>query len=294
MRTSFWLPLLVLVAPLSEASELGRCRFDQADLQFSGAPREQASCLLRHVAKWGKVQPGAATLPAPLDAIIGKPVNTLRADLGRYLVATKMSENEIGGSLDAELSRGRDGAASAPVARYFVIHDTSWPLYANAKKFPGDKTAELNALDRYAGPESVAHVFVDRLGNTLQGHDFGIPWRGTKLENDVVGEPAKGMFLHVELLQPRRRDASVNRNNDAIAPKPGFTAAQYEKLALLYAAASARSGVFMIPAFHAALDEGIPDGHDDPQNFELRRFAGAVASLLKRLRLGGIANATAP
>ncbi len=45
--------------------------------------------------------------------------------------------------------------------------------------------------------------------------------------------------------------------NDNFAPEPGFTDAQYEKLALLYAVASRRSGSWMIPVYHAVLDKGI-------------------------------------
>ena len=60
---------------------------------------------------------------------------------------------------------------------------------------------------------------------------------------------------------------------------PGFTLQQYDKLALLYAMASARAGSWLIPAYHAAWDEGIADGHDDPQNFDLAAFAGALTTL---------------
>jgi hypothetical protein len=68
-------------------------------------------------------------------------------------------------------------------------------------------------------------------------------------------------------------------HNDLVAPLPGFTDAQYAQMALLYAAASARRGDWLIPAFHAALDEGIPGAHDDPQHFEIARFAAALARL---------------
>jgi len=60
---------------------------------------------------------------------------------------------------------------------------------------------------------------------------------------------------------------------------PGFTDAQYAQAALLYAAASARRGDWLIPAFHAALDEGIAGAHDDPQHFDIARFALALDRL---------------
>jgi hypothetical protein len=39
----------------------------------------------------------------------------------------------------------------------------------------------------------------------------------------------------------------------------------------------------MIPAFHAVLDDGIRNKHDDPQNFELAAFAGSLDRLLAAL-----------
>ena len=72
---------------------------------------------------------------------------------------------------------------------------------------------------------------------------------------------------------------------DAIAPTPGFSDKQYERLALLYICASVRRGSWLIPAFHAAVDAGIKDAHDDPQNFELKKFADKLKSILKKIDL---------
>jgi hypothetical protein len=86
------------------------------------------------------------------------------------------------------------------------------------------------------------------------------------------------------LIQPRRRDKSnPNPNNDLIAPKIGFTDAQYQRLALLYVCASVRRGTWLIPAFHSAIDAGIKDAHDDPQNFELEKFANELKKLIEKL-----------
>ena len=160
-----------------------------------------------------------------------------------------------------------------------MVHDTSTPWLGDANAFPPDDDPALNNLARFAGPDAVAHVFVNRRGDTLLGHDFGVPWRATQLETRRVGVAARGLFLHVELAQPRRRDPAGSARNDRIAPLPGFTDAQYAQLALLYAAASARRGDWLIPAFHAALDEGIAGAHDDPQHFEMARFAAALEHL---------------
>ena len=110
-----------------------------------------------------------------------------------------------------------------------------------------------------------------------------MPWRATKLERAVnFGNDLKGLFLHVELIQPRSRAPGHGRNG-AVAPLPGFTGAQYDRLALLYTIASVRAGEWLIPAFHAVIDADIRGGHDDPQEFDLDSFAQSLGFLLGRL-----------
>lgn len=257
---------------------IGPCGFDVETLQFAGDALAQARCLLRPVAQGGVVGPQPAVVPESLAALVGQPAGDLRPRLQGYLAAHGIPGAAIGGPLSAPLSHARDDAPDAPAARYFVLHDTSTPWLADAP-FPPDDDPSLNALARFAGPEAVAHVFVNRKGETLTAHDFGVPWRATQLEVRRVGPRARGLFLHVELAQPRRRDPAGSPRNDAFAPTPGFTDAQYAQAALLYAAASARRGEWLIPAFHATLDEGIAGAHDDPQHFDLARFAGALDRL---------------
>ncbi len=268
---------------VDDTARLGPCGFDLAALKFAGDPLTQARCLLRPVAAGGVLQPSPAALPDSLATLIGQPVGDLRVRLRRYLAARHLGDAAIGGSLDAPLSRARDDDPAAPLARYFVLHDTSMPWLGDATSFPPDTDAALNDLSQFAGPDAVAHMFVDRNGQTLLGHDYRLPWRATRFEVQAIGIPARGLFLHTEFAQPRRRDATGAAHNDRIAPSPGFTDAQYTQMALLYAAASARRGDWLIPAFHAAIDEGIAGAHDDPQHFEIARFAGALARLRETL-----------
>ena len=282
-----WIALLTVavagsLAGSAMAKPVGYCRFNVATLDFQGDAATQATCLLRHVAKWGKVNAIPATLPPALSDTIGKPTGVLMTQLQAYMAANAIDKAALGGPLSQELSHAYDGKPTATLARYFVIHDTSSPWLEN-DAFPSNDAALLNSFAGYSGPHAVAHVFVNRLGATSTGHNFAVAWRATKLESHVIGTPAKGLFIHIELLQPRRRDPAGGAKNDAIAPQPGFTPAQYDKLALLYAAASARSGKWLIPAFHAAIDDGLDDAHDDPQNFELEQFAAALATLRQRL-----------
>ena len=93
----------------------------------------------------------------------------------------------------------------------------------------------------------------------------------------------KKAFLHIENIQPRIRDRSVRFENDAIAPTPGFSDAQLERLALIYIAASARSGRWLIPAYHSPIDLGFRDRHDDPQNFDLEKWAAKLTELIGQI-----------
>jgi hypothetical protein len=272
------------IATASAAGVVGGCRFDPGQLAFEGQPTEQGRCLLRPVAKFGHVGAPLPDLPPTLGKLIGNQTEVSPAALRRQLDHLGLAEAAVGGSLDAPVSRARGGKPTAPLAKYFVIHDTSAPWLGN-EAFPADidSSTKINGLKHYAGPKAVAHLFVNRSGDTLLGHDLSIPWRATKLETAVVGVPAKGLFLHVELVQPRQRDPNGGPKNDAIAPLPGFAQAQYDKLALIYVAASVRAGAWLVPAFHATVDEGLSDAHDDPQNFELTRFDDTLGSLLQAI-----------
>jgi len=267
-------------APASDdTAPIGPCGFDVATLAFAGDPLTQARCLLRPVAEGGVLSQRPAVLPDTLANLIGQPVGDLKPRLRRYLAAHRVGDAAIGGSVDAPLSHARDDDPAAPAARYFVLHDTSTPWLGDAASFPPDPDRALNDLAQFAGPDAVAHMFVDRNGQTLLGHDFRTPWRATQFEVRRLGVAARGLFLHTEFAQPRRHDPAGAAHNDLIAPLPGFTDAQYAQMALLYAAASARRGDWLIPAFHAALDEGMAGAHDDPQHFEIARFAAALERL---------------
>ena len=183
-------------------------------------------------------------------------------------------------SLGTPLSRTSDGMD----ALYFIIHDTSSPNFLT-DPFPSDIVDDrsINNLDRYRKDQAAAHVFVNRRGEVYLGHDFAMPWRATRLESRFAGNAARGRFIHIELIQPRRSDPELGQGNDAIAPTPGYSEAQYRRLAQLYVVASVRGGTWLLPGFHAVLDSGIPGAHDDPQNFDLEAFDAALGRVISEL-----------
>lgn len=283
MKRLALLPLLLLAAPVS-AEEIGECRFSRETLTFAGSRAEQATCLLR------KIKLLAVRKPQPLPKVIGQ----LMAREGGPSAAQKAA------ALSAFPEPYRTFAAQwaeTPLSRtegglpalYFVIHDTSTPFYAN-EPFPKRLNHDLKVNDFTPymngtfAREPVAHIFLNRVGQIWAGHDFQEGWRATKLESRVVGPRARGRMVHIETVQPRRFLPGATSRGQTEGPKPGFTKEQYRMLAALYVYASARAGLWLIPAQHNTVDAGIPDAHDDPQNFELKRFAKELEKLVGKPR----------
>lgn len=274
---------IVLVTCLSFTSNCiaqisGLCRFDTITLNFEGTNQESAKCLLRPVQIRGDLGPKLLDLPQRLNSLIGQSIDLPRTKLRAYLINNGLKQADIGADLDQKLSQNNNGVG----ARFFVIHDTSSPNFGKIDEFPADidQSDRVNKLRSFAGSNAVAHLFINRKGELLVGHPFSQGWRATKLESTVVGVNARGLFIHVELIQPRRSNPSGRVGNDQLAPSPGFTGAQYKGLALAYIVASVRAGKWLLPGFHAVIDSGISNGHDDPQNFDLLFFDKTLGEVI--------------
>lgn len=268
--------------------DMGPCGFDQQSLSFAGSPVEQAMCLMRGMDTSRNLASPLTTLPEALASRVGETTGLPTRDaLSSYLSRANL-EWDFAAYLWQPVSRARDNDPDAPMARYFVIHDTSGPNYGH-RGFPGDidTEAKYENLANYACSDGWgrAHIFINRTGGMLVAHDYSIPWRETKFEQAANFEGAlKGLFLHNELVQPRKSTHGHGRRNDAQAPDPAFTPAQYDRLALLYVIASVRSGRWLIPAFHAAIDADIRNGHDDPLSFNIETWAESIDALTEKLQ----------
>ena len=249
----------------------GRC-------DLSASPAEQAKCLLRPVKKFANLGAPLSALPAPLDTLLAQPTESLLTieQVRSFLARKGIPQEKVGGSLSVSLSR----------PKYFVIHDTS-DFLDGATAFPANidqATAGLNNLGRRV--ETICHIYVNRVGDskTVITFESTAPPNGTKFS--ACHPSQKSAFLHIENIQPRIRDRSVGFPNDGIAPDPGFSDAQLERLALLYLVASTRSGKWLIPAYHSPIDLGFPNQHDDPQNFNLNKWAEILNGLIEQIRSG--------
>jgi hypothetical protein len=266
---------------------MGACAFDSETLSFAGTPVEQAMCLMRGMDSSRNLEPRLQSLPHALSERIGQTTGLpSRATLNDYLSLLGL-EGEFGDFLWLPVSRAHDNDLVAPMARYFVIHDTSGPNFGR-RSFPDDidgggKVNDLRNFECHDG-WGKAHVVISRTGELLLVHDYSTPWRETKFEQAAeFGGALKGLFLHNEMIQPRRSAPGRGRRNDARSPDPPFTAAQYDRIALLYVIASVRAEHWLIPAFHAAIDAQIPNGHDDPLNFNIDNFANSLDAVMAKL-----------
>lgn len=267
---------------------MGACSFDPETLSFAGTPVEQAKCLMRGMDATRNLAPPLDRLPPALASRVGATTGLPSREALSSLLSSQDLEWDFAAYLWQPVSRAHDNDPDAPMARYFVIHDTSGPNYGH-RSFPGDidnESSKLNNLNHFACPDGWgrAHVFISRTGEMLLAHDYGIAWRETKFEQAAeFGGALQGLFLHNELIQPRQSAPGHSGRNDARSPDPAFTAAQYDRLALLYTIASVRADRWLIPAFHAALDADIPNGHDDPLNFDIESFANSLDRLVEKL-----------
>jgi hypothetical protein len=263
---------------------MGACAFDPETLSFAGTPVEQAMCLMRGMDATRNLAPPLQSLPAALTTRVGEHSGLPSREALSGFLSRQDLEWDFAAYLWQPLSRAHDNDPDAPMARYFVIHDTSGPYYGH-RSFPDDinRDPKINNLKNFICSDGWgrAHIFVSRTGQMLVAHDYSIAWRETKFEQAAeFGGALQGLFLHNELIQPRRTGA---RGGDGRSPDPAFSPAQYDRVALLYTIASVRAGQWLIPAFHAALDSDIPNGHDDPLNFDIQSFADSLDKLVDKL-----------
>jgi hypothetical protein len=263
---------------------MGACAFDPNALSFAGTPAEQAMCLMRGMDVTRNLGPTLQSLPPALASRVGQSSGLpSREALSAYLSKQGL-EWDFAAYLWQPLSRAGDNDPDAPMARYFVIHDTSGPVYGH-RSFPDDidSNPKINNLQSFVCSDEwgKAHVVINRSGDMLLDHELSTPWRETKFEQAAeFGGALKGLFLHTEMIQPRRAGP---HGRDASSPDPAFSPAQYDHLAMLYVIASVRAGQWLIPAFHAALDSEIRNGHDDPLNFSVESFASSLQTVVEKV-----------
>ena len=258
---------------------MSQCPFNSSDENLL------ARCLIRPVLRGGNPGPIPSDLPQTLKELIGQPMNVSLVKLRQYLEDNGITDPSVGGEVKQDVTK----------ARFFVIHDTSSPEIS-AANFPSnmnEATWAGNKLSSWLRSETPTHVFVNRVGESAMKANFKDVVGATRYEagRDFSAPTARrqardrrrGLFVHIELIQPRRR-SNPNSSYFDIPPPPGFTQKQLDRLALLYVVASVRSDRWLLPAYHLSVDATIAGAHDDPQNFEMDTWLESLSTLLGKLR----------
>ncbi|MCZ7447279.1 hypothetical protein O8B93_06725 [Agrobacterium rhizogenes] len=297
MRTGLCLvAAVVLVGAHAEAGStnkervtpepFGGCQFSKKTMSFAGDVQTQTRCLLRKVRVKGT---GAdpQQIPNWLVDHVDKPTDISEEKLRQYLAKNDLTAKQVG---------GEPQTPTASAVRYFVIHDTSSPEISTSSEFPKDMDSRDYTGNRLEGVWSNSEVrlkvnaITSRDGQSLMFRDWGLEreMSGTKLElrRDKPGQiqnipEARPLFVHVENVQPRikPKDSWAWK-----APEQGLTDAQEKRLALLYVTASYKAGRWLVPAYHFNIDQGIPQGHDDPQNINLNNWVSQIEAIHRILR----------
>ena len=274
-----------------DTARAGLCGFDPTARQFAGSASTQARCLTRAVKIGAEI--GSESITPEMLALVGQAIPFDRSRLESYLTRKGAASSELGGPLNIPIT-----------SDYFIIHDTSTPNCSDPASskascpvpgaFPPNRdSSDWRDNQTFQGhpkvaPHRIAHVFVSRTGGSVTEVDLAQAFATTKFEQCSDAASKSGLFVGIENIQPRIGKPPIvpagKQPNDLVAPLPGFSARQYDRLALVYLAASLRRGKFLIPAFHAVVDHQYADGHDDPQNFDMKAFTSAVQAHLLQLK----------
>ena len=275
MKYTLVAALTALAFGPASAAVYGGCKFDTKTLKFSGTTEQVTICLLKKVRPKG----GGAdiqTIPAWLTAHVGQPVSLTTLQMNQYLQLKGVNASDLG-------ETGEKGSASD--RQYFVIHDTSSPELSGVTEFPGDIDSPNysgNKLSGWPGLAGIVNMIISRDGRSRTI----VPWAdrrtgpAVKIERQNIAPQSKRIFVHVENIQPRIKSLG---SWGWKAPAPGFSTGQEERLALAYVAASLSAGRWLIPAYHFNIDQGIPDGHDDPQNADLPKWVERIQAIEKEI-----------
>ena len=267
--------MLIFLAFKADARTVGGCRFDPATEKFSGSIAEQLTCLLRKVRPRGSGS-DRQEIPVWLVQHAGGSISITPGQVRDYLRAENIRPEDLGGQIVA---------GDVPNLQYFVIHDTSWPELTGVTAFPSninESTFSGNNLNMWSSLATRVHLIISRDGRsrTLQDWSANRARPATKIEQNGFAPLARRVFAHVENVQPRIKPAG---SWGWVAPQPGFGPAQEQRLAVSYIVASLRAGRWLIPAYHFNIDQGIPDGHDDPQNADLAGWVARIEAIVERM-----------
>ena len=268
--------LTAFLATPTLSADLGLCKFSTETMQFRGTTVDQTNCLLRKVKPQGAGST-AQKIPKWLLDNVGRDTSITPKQMSTFLITNRIQPSHVGGIVShVDLTR----------ARYFVIHDTSSPAFATFPADINDSTWSGNDLHSFKTREIAKkiNIVTNRVGESMTLQDLSTERQSpaTKLEESGVAPKSKNYFIHVENVQPREKPAG---SWPWVAPTPGFTPPQINRLALIYVVSSVRAGHWLTPAYHFNIDSRATsrEPHDDPQGFNLDDWITAVSSIVTNI-----------
>ena len=267
------LAMALISPPSGAATTIGGCNFDPDTRSFAGNVEQQSICLLRKVKPKGS---GATSQSVPMWLLqrMDHPITLTAAQVQAYLDRNGISSADVGGAV---------AMGDTPARRYFVIHDTSWPELPDAPRFPTDIDLPGHPSNRLTGWDGISkkvNLIISRDGRSRTFLDWSAARTSSATKLEVRSNASRVAFVHVENIQVRMKPPGSWAWR---APEPGLGNAQEQRLALAYVVASLRAGRWLIPAYHFNIDQGLPDGHDDPQNADLASWVARIQSIEKEM-----------
>ena len=235
---------------------MGPCGFDPTTMSFQGEPAEQAKCLMRGMDQSRNLAPPVESLPPAAyrpRRHRTRPAQPRGAEHIPVQARSGMGFRRLSVDAGVARQRQRSGRADGALFRHSRHQRAEFrpPLLSRRRRWRlQDQQSRPSSNARTAGERRMSSSTVPAACCSITSCPFPGA-RPNSSRRRISAGALKGLFLHVELIQPRRA-AGHGRRNDAQSPTPAFTTAQYDRLALLYVIASVRASRWLIPAYHAA------------------------------------------
>jgi hypothetical protein len=202
-------------------------QFDYLRLKYSGGIKQECEILLKKPLRGGHVKAKKPKIDSVFLALISGEMLVNKQKFRDYLDSNTIIQADIGCNIDNGLSTIINPATNKrETAKYFILHDVSYSQ--DGLIFPGNidsisyRANQFSYWTKIQKEKNVtlAHVFINRLGESKTYANFSHPCLTTKFEKPKYNKHfnLQGLFLGVELVQPRLRPHTRTKYY-SIAPK---------------------------------------------------------------------------
>ena len=212
--------------PPATLKNMGPCHFDVETSSFAGDAVEQARCLVTPVRTGGYLNERLEKLPPAFQDYVGNAKDMPSRDALRALLRERGLEDMFGPGLSKPVSHAHDDDPMSRGATYFVIHDTSSPNFGN-KAWPADIDADqghqqARALCLFEQHRARAHLHQSLRRDSVSARFRKTLARDQVRDRDQFRHALRGLFIHNELIQPRKRASEISRPQRFQGARAGF------------------------------------------------------------------------